>query len=157
MSLVPDQCVYLVFPRKSLSKVALVLPHAFDQIRRHADIERAVLLTCQYVDAWLFQSDVDGTGAQPSLGRRVPSPVITASLFEAILNSLLNWKWNQAISCLSSNTRCRISRRMRSSVSSSIFCLIIWLMGRISVMRKLTQLGSSKRTSPLKWALPIRC
>ncbi len=30
MSLVPDQFVYLVFLRETLSKVALVLPYAFD-------------------------------------------------------------------------------------------------------------------------------
>src|SRR5450759_3679630 len=67
------------------------------KVRRHADIERAVVLTCQHVDAGLFQSDVGGAGSQPSLGRRAPSPFITVSIFEAILNSLLNWKWNKLL------------------------------------------------------------
>src|SRR5450759_1056650 len=32
---------------------------------------RTDLMTCEHIDAGLFQSDVGGAGSQPSLGRRV--------------------------------------------------------------------------------------
>jgi hypothetical protein len=54
-----------MFLREPLDQIAAMLPHAFDQVGCHADVQRAVSLTGEEVNAGLYQSDGDGTGSQP--------------------------------------------------------------------------------------------
>src|SRR5262249_42451249 len=50
MRLEPDQHLNTVFAREARQSVSSVLPDAFDEIVRHADVQRPVTLACQHVD-----------------------------------------------------------------------------------------------------------
>jgi hypothetical protein len=52
--LVPDQHMNPIFLREPIDKVALVLPDALHKIRRHADIQRAISLAGEDIDAGLL-------------------------------------------------------------------------------------------------------
>lgn len=54
----PDESMHTVFFRKPISNVIFMLPHSYGQITCHTDVERAIDLTGEYVDAWTFHSDI---------------------------------------------------------------------------------------------------
>ena len=49
-----NQIVYRIFFSKAIRYFAAMLVHTAHQIRRHSDINRAVMTACQYIDARLF-------------------------------------------------------------------------------------------------------
>jgi len=50
-----DKAIYRIFFRKAFGHTRAVLVQALDQIRGYADVERAVRLAGEYVDAGLFR------------------------------------------------------------------------------------------------------
>ena len=68
--LVPDQHMNPIFLREPIDKVALVLPDALHKIRRHADIQRAISLAGEDIDAGLLHgpSVLDSGVATPRSG-----------------------------------------------------------------------------------------
>lgn len=49
-----DKAVYRIFFRKAFDRTRAMLVQALDQVRRYADVKRAVRLAGEYIDAGLF-------------------------------------------------------------------------------------------------------
>jgi hypothetical protein len=57
MNLIIDKLVNIVFFREAISKIALVFKNSPREIRRHADIQRAVVAACHDVNVPCFHED----------------------------------------------------------------------------------------------------